>query len=394
MSNEEASPGPDPKSFLTPFGDKTKTNITKREFVIPLSSDESIKYLLEIEINEKNLNLSLKLKDEDINLFNYKKSFTLESLRKISKLFRLYDCIEEVIYYLFEELENNKQVLKADKNSNMLLIFLYQIPGAKKAEEIILCLEMENFKNEEINNLLIKEAIKMKNEIKELKEENNKLKLELNKINKICNIEEVIESKMKKYKEEIKIQFKEYESEINNLKEIINNYSFDDNSKFIKIFKEKYNEYKDKEIRMNLIYDAKIDGQNYSKCHKKCNNVENTLSIITTNKDKKFGFFRSIAINGQGPWKVDNKAFFISFDKSKIYSVKENQSCVAFDNSCFIQTKPFTLIGNILNDKYNCADKKNLDLYFNGFTEDYELNGGESDFTVNQFKVYKIEFKN
>ena len=395
MSTEESYPCPEPKSFLTPYGHSNLDNITKREFIISLSSDEKIKYLLEIEIEKNNLNFCLKSKDQDINnIFTYKNSFTLDSLRKISKLFRLYDCIEEVIYYLFEELENNKQILKVDKNLNMLLIFIYQIPGAKNKEEIILCLEKENLKNEEINILLINEIIKMKNEIKELKEENIQLKQKLNKEDKIANIEEIIESKIKIYKDEINNKLKEYEDEIINLKNIINNNSFDDISKFIKIIKEKSKEYKNKEIKMKLIYDAKKDGQNYSECHAKCNNVENTLSLVTTNKGKKFGFFRSIAINEQGPWQVDNKAFFISFDKNKIYTIKENQNCVAFDNSCFIQTKPFALIGNILNDKYNCTDKRKMALYFNGFTEDYELNGGESGFTVNQFQVYKLEIKN
>ena len=81
-------------------------------------------------------------------------------------------------------------------------------------------------------------------------------------------------------------------------------------------------EYKNKNINMKLIYNASKDGQNYSNCHSKCNDIPNTLSLITTTKGNKFGFFRSIAINGQGPWKIDNNAFFISFDKKKIYPSK------------------------------------------------------------------------
>ena len=397
MSTEEDCPIPNSASFTTP-DDNKKEIITKREFIISLSSDESIKYLLEIEQSGKNLILSLKLKDENLLLFIYKNSFTLESLKKISKLFRLYDSINEVLYYLFEELENNKQILKFDKNSNMLLIFTYQIPGTKNPEEIILCLEKNNLKNEEANIILMKEIIKMKQEIKELKEENEKLKLIIDKNEKIenkINIEELIDKKIKNFKNEINNQILNYESEINHLKEIIYNNNInclDDVSKFLKIVKENIPEYKNKNIKMNLIYNANKDGQNHSNCHSKCNNVPNTLSIITTNKDKKFGFFRSIAINGQGPWKVDNKAFFISFDKKKIYTIKSNQNCVAFDNSCFIQTKPFTLIGNILNDKYFCPNKNSMSQYFEGFTEDYELNGGERDLYVKQFEVYQLNF--
>ena len=66
-----------------------------------------------------------------------------------------------------------------------------------------------------------------------------------------------------------------------------------------------------------MIYDANRDGQNYANCHSKCNNVPNTFSLITTNKDKKFGLFRSIPINGNDPWSVDNKAFFFLMIKKK-----------------------------------------------------------------------------
>ena len=399
MSTEEDCPIPNSASFTTPDDNKNEI-ITKREFIISLSTDESIKYLLEIEQNGENLILSVKLKDEieNILLFTYKNSFTLESLKNISKLFRLYDSISEVLYYLFEELENNKQILKFDKNSNMLLIFTYQIPGTKNPEEIILCLEKNNLKTDEINNILMKEIIKMKQEIKELKEENAKLKLKIEKSEKIekkANIEDIIDTKIQNFKNEINSQILNYESEIKNLKDIIYNNNInclDDVSKFLKIIKEKIPEYKNKNIKMNLIYNASKDGQNHSNCHSKCNNVPNTLSVITTNKDKKFGFFRSIAINGQGPWKIDNKAFFISFDKNKIYTIKPNQNCVAFDNSCFIQTKPFTLIGNILNDKYFCPNKSSMSQYFEDFTEDYELNDGERDLYVKQFEVYQLFF--
>ena len=394
MSTEEGCPGPNSYSFTTPEeGDQD--SITKREFTISLSTEESAKYLLLIEQNKKNLNLSLQLKEENDNLStcSYKNSFSLESLKNISKLFRLYDSISEVTYYLFEELENNKQILKLDKNSNMCLIFSYQIPGMRKPDEVILYLEKKNLNNIEMNEVLLKEIIKMKNEIKELKEENEKLKMLLKEQNNnTANLDEIIEKKISQFKNEINNKFIQYENEISNLREkYVKSCPKDDISTFVKLFKEKNPDYKNKNIELKLIYTASKDGQNYSNCHSKCNNVPNTFSVITTKKGNKFGFFRSIAIDGQGPWKVDNNAFFISFDKNKIYPVKSNQNSVSFDNCCFIQTKPFVLIGNILTDKYSCCDKSKMNEYFEGFTEDFELNDGERDFYVKEFEVYKLE---
>ena len=394
MSTEEGCPGPNSYSFTTPEEGDQET-VTKREFTIPLSTEESTKYSLQIEQNKKNLNFSLQLKEENDNLntCSYKNSFSLESLKNISKLFRLYDSISEVTYYLFEELENNKQILKLDKNSNMCLIFSYQIPGMRKPDEVILCLEKKSLNNIEMNEVLLKEIIKMKNEIKELKEENEKLKIQLKeKNNNTSNIEEIIEKKISQFKAEINNKFMQYENEISNLKEKYTKACpKDDISTFVKLFKEKNPDYKNKNVELKLIYSASKDGQNYTNCHFKCNNIPNTFSVITTKKGNKFGFFRSIAIDGQGPWKVDNNAFFVSFDKNKVYPAKSNQNSVSFDNCCFIQTKPFVLIGNILTDKYSCCDKSKMNEYFEGFTEDFELNDGERDFYVKEFEVYKLE---
>ena len=113
--------------------------------------------------------------------------------------------------------------------------------------------------------------------------------------------------------------------------------------------------------------------------------------MIETNNSRKFGLFRSIAINGGGPWRSDDKAFFMSLDKEKIYKMK-NGDYIAFDDSYFIQTFGFCLSGNILSDKYNSQSQSNMNNYFEGFNEDYELTCGDKEFTVKKFEVFQIEF--
>ena len=165
-----------------------------------------------------------------------------------------------------------------------------------------------------------------------------------------------------------------------------------DISKFIQLFKNNIDEYKNKNIQLKLIYDAGRDGRTVENCHSKCNNIQNTFSLVTTTKGNKFGFFRSIAINGNGDYLPDNKAFFISFDKNKIYKIKKDKNAVKFDNNTYINTANFNLIGNILSDKYTCPDKDSLNLNFEGFTEEYELTCGEKEFYVKKFEVYQLEF--
>ena len=163
-------------------------------------------------------------------------------------------------------------------------------------------------------------------------------------------------------------------------------------SKFINKIKNSSTEYKNKNIQIKLLYDAGRDGRDCNICHSKCNNIPNTFSLITTTKGVKFGFFRSISINGNGNWLPDNKAFFYSFNKNKIYKIKTDKNAIKFDDNYFINTINFSLNGNILNDKFNCPDKNSMNLNFDGFTEEYELNCGEKDFYIKKFEVYQLEF--
>ena len=165
----------------------------------------------------------------------------------------------------------------------------------------------------------------------------------------------------------------------------------DDIYKIIMIMKEKIEIYKDSKIKFKLIYDASKDGQNSENCHSKCNNVPNTFSLVKTCNGIKFGLFRSIAINGDGPYRSDDKAFFMSLDKEKIYKMK-NGNNICFDNCCFIQAHCFVLTGNILSNKYKMPNKNNISQYFEGFTEDFELSGGYENYTINKFEVYQLEF--
>ena len=75
--------------------------------------------------------------------------------------------------------------------------------------------------------------------------------------------------------------------------------------------KSKMPEIKDKKIEWKLIYQALLDGQNWNNCHKKCNKIEDTISLIITKIGRKFGVFKHIATNGDGLWRIDNNAFFL-----------------------------------------------------------------------------------
>ena len=166
--------------------------------------------------------------------------------------------------------------------------------------------------------------------------------------------------------------------------------------KFKNIFKNIFPEFKDKNLPMKLIYDASIDGENSSDCHKKCNYIPNTISFVTTTNGYNFCLYRSIALEGvyNGPWKSDNKAFFYSFDKNKTYKIKQNAEAIGFVRDFFIQVlNVLYMSNNILSSTFNSKEKNDMNVYFEGFSEDYELTCGEKEFNVKVFKVYQLELE-
>ena len=350
---------------------------------------------------------------KDCQIFNIeeikeeKKNKLKENIIYLEELSKTLEQSIKELKTIFEKIQKDKEDLKL----KIQKIFT-KIRNALNDREDQLLIEVDNkFEELYFNDELIKKSEKLPKKVKvslengkltenEWKEDNNNLNYFINDClnieNNLVEINNVKEKINKFNSTKVEIKFfpeKEKNLDISNIRkfgEISIIYESDIN-KIIRIMKTHINEYKEKNIKFKLIYDASKDGQNYVNCHSKCNNVPNTFSLIETNNSRKFGLFRSIAINGNGPWLSDDKAFFMSLDKEKIYKMK-NGDYIAFDDSYFIQTFGFCLSGNILSDKYNSQSKSTMNDCFEGFNEDYELTCGDKEFTVKKFEVFQIEF--
>ena len=353
-------------------------------------------------------------KHKNCNVFNIedikdeKKNKLKDNIKYLEDLSKTLEQSINKLKEIYEKISKNKEDLKL----NIQKIFTKIRNTLNEREDKILAKVDNEFDNIYFNEDLINKSEKLPNKVNKSLEKGKSIENDWNenvKLNSLINdcifIENnikyinVIKEKLTKYNSiKIEINFDEKENNVNSFLESIKSFGKikikeeEDIDKFIRIIKEKIDDYKYKNINTKLVYDANKDGQNYSHCHSKVNMVPNTISIITTNNNKKFGLFRSIPINGSGPWCADNKAFFISFDKCKIYHMKKDTSAIAFDNGCFIQTMCFTLSGNILSDNYSCPGKDAMNQYFEGFTENYELTCGDNNFKVSKFEVFKLEF--
>ena len=148
---------------------------------------------------------------------------------------------------------------------------------------------------------------------------------------------------------------------------------------------------KNKKIKYELLYRGSRDGMTPSFFHQKCNGICPTISIIRTSKGLKFGGYteKTWENNSSGAWIDDNNSFLFSVDYMKIYNgikgqiLHNNNYGPTFNSSIYLQND-FTQNGN------NTCQKTYSNQYYSGFIRDYELNDGQSYFTVSEVEVFKV----
>ena len=163
------------------------------------------------------------------------------------------------------------------------------------------------------------------------------------------------------------------------------------NNEEIEFLSKKIGENSDKVI-FNLIYKATENSDKAQAFHERCDQAKNTLVLIETSENRRFGGFTTCDWSGNQIEKNDENAFVFSLDKMKIYDIVPGQPAIA----CYPNYGPIFL---------NCQIKINDDAFTNGGStfckgqnyqteEDFELNGGNRDFQIKEIEVYEIELGN
>jgi hypothetical protein len=163
------------------------------------------------------------------------------------------------------------------------------------------------------------------------------------------------------------------------------------NNEELELLSKKIGENSDKVI-FNLIYKATENSDKAQMFHEKCDQAKNTLVLIETLENRRFGGFTTCSWSGNQIEKNDENAFIFSLDKMKIYDIVPGQPAIA----CYPNFGPIFL---------NCQIKINDDAFSNGGStfykgqnyqteEDFELNGGNQDFQIKEIEVYEVELGN
>ena len=364
-----------------------------KEYTINL---KELQFKIQIGKIKKELNNLINFKVEELNSNSntfYQSSFSLDDLKNISKLFRVYDSIEGAYNELIEILNDKKIFLEL--NLNDIIIHLNLSNLSSKLEDISLIIKNQSKSIDKSYDSLINEINELKkksfekdiqqkqwkenieNQIKELKKENLELKKE---IEELKQWKQNTENELKQYQQKIQIEQK-IDSKIINSNEEINLLSN-------RLKKNNQN----KKVVFNLIYRASRDGDSPNDYHKKCDGKINTLCIIQTIKGIKFGGYTETIINDSGD-NIDSNAFVFSLDKMKIYeNLKKNECAVGhFKNWGPIFRRDAFAIWNqnfFSYNKHTLGSKNQSN--FGIMDIDNELNNGETYFTVRELEVFQI----
>ena len=140
-----------------------------------------------------------------------------------------------------------------------------------------------------------------------------------------------------------------------------------------------------KNIKFKKIYKATTDGDSSTIFHKKCDNIKNTLILIYTSCNKRFGGFTTQTWDGDNVNKIDNNSFIFSIDKMKVYDIKKDKNAI----KCNPDQGPIFINQIKLLDNFFIQGGITSTKGINFMTEeDYELTGGAEKFGIKEIEIY------
>ena len=339
---------------------------------------------------------SIAIQDNPNNISEYcfVAEYNLNKLHQISKYFRIFETIEEIYIFIKNKFINNDVCLKIEPNSKLT-----------ENSKIILSLEFISISKNEAETAtleLFPKILDLKSKIKLLYKKvddihirNLNAKKEIENLSeKIFNLEYAISEFNLMNNSQKNANYTTREKNINISSKIItkkNKFDF-----LIKRFKLYQNSSinEDGELKCKLLYRASKDGDAANIFHSKCDFIKHTLVIIETGKGFKFGGYANEQTwDGNKIYKKDNKAFIFSFDKNKIYNVKNDRYAIGvktnfgpiFGNDHFyINDKAFINGGICKHGRFCCFDDQ---------VSDQELTNGDKNFKLVEMEVFEVLFE-
>ena len=315
---------------------------------------------------------------------------------------------------IFEKINSSKEELKV----NIQKVFT-QIRNILNTKEDELLLEVDEkfneiFFNEEFINKSEKLPEKIKLSLQKSKsmdkEWNNDNKLNL-LINNCINIEKdilninIINEKLKKYNDSIKINMDFYPKEENELDDLFNNIKsfriilsgdYFQDSLILEnnyIYRYRLKEWIDSSnnISTKLLFRKSRDGDEYSTFHNLCDNKGATVVLIKGTEGFIIGGYTPLNWKSEGGWIQDNKTFVFSLSGNQVFR-KNNK----LTNSIYCRKDIgplFYYLGFSENGKGNLSQgefQARSDIYLKNYNTIISKEGKNRFFNVEEVEIYQI----
>ena len=369
---------------------------------------ENITYKLLIEIEE--ITMKIKIVDEDPFIGTYSRIFSMTEIKDLHPAFAMLNSFNEFLDY-FTALAKNKKI-DIKQTSDSIAIDM-SVEYLLKQNNIEIILTQEDVNYNKISKLLKNEITLMKEKMNEIennykniieKQNENNMKL-IEENNNIKNRIELLEDENKHIKEElskcinyikeIKTKSEEKKDEI-----IINqkiNSSIMESQEYALIESALTERIKKNIKKIKKLYQATVDGGDASIFHKLCDNIPNTLILIKSAGDRRFGGFTSECWESSIKRKNDKNAFLFSLDKNKIYKNKNYSYsiyCNSLSGPCFGFGNTIKIGKNVLKDKTLKTFESNPECSyeFNGDNNALSEDGKNEGILAKEYEVFQIIF--
>ena len=385
-------------------------------------SNDSQFYTKEGQKMTKSLNSSkdkliIKLDLEEIKNYNYSKEYTYEQIKQISPIFAFEESLEDIDKLITESINNYGVHTLIDENNENKLNLIIQVKVNSNLKEIKIILDKINLSEEEYFSSL-------QNKILDLLIERRKV-IGIKSFEEICN-EKFFKKKEIKQLEDLEVKaynnLKIFKTFIeSNLYLMSNSNIITDPEEIKNLYDEIQKADKKNQIEKNkkninfipkssdfvfkLVYRASRDGGDASEFHKRCDEIGPNVTLVKTDKNKRFGGFTFCnwgipqkylekMKSNAGILKQDQCSFCFSLDLKKIYyhDDKKGKEDAIFCSSKFGPTfcsNIFAINNNMLTKGGYCTMKKTS--CFTGQSKDYEISG-EKSFNIKELEVYEIVY--
>ena len=388
---------------------------------ITIIKDE-IKYLLYIEIKNEIILFKI-VKNEQIYSQIYNSKMSLQGIKELNNAFLGIKSCREFSDFIKALSEKNKLTL-IETEKYLAINFSIDFLLKEQKIQIILHPEKKNF--DSVMKNISKEFVELKEKIKDLekkievnnnKENLNEYKKENENLKSIINtLKENMESQNKEIKN-LKEEMKDYKTlkeqnisiknELlilkNTIEELKNEKLFFKESTIINQNEKNFiisavkKKMKKNIKKVKKLYQATKDGGSPSIFHSKCDNINNTIVLIKSEGNRRFGGFASEFWESKKDpkFKEDKNAFLFSLDKQKLYD------CIHHDNAIFCGANfgPSFGVGNdigidgdILKEKKLYTYQKDGSYNYNGDVNCLLGDGSGKEYLGLEYEVFQIIF--